>query len=78
MSQCRVLTAIRHLDKMDELTLPYFNYGLFRVTVGQTEVGSASHNSCAVSARATTLKFLQRKRFRNPKKIIAPQAQAKV
>ena len=39
------------------------------------EVGSASHKSCIASARATMLKRLRRKRFRKPKKIIAPQAQ---
>ena len=37
--------------------------------------GSASQNSCAASVRATTPKFLRRKLFRNPKKIIEPQAQ---
>ena len=44
----------------------------------QAEVGSASHKSCAASARATTLKMLLRKRFRKPQKIIAPQAQPQV
>ena len=39
------------------------------------EVGSASRESCAASARATTLKILRQKRFHKPKKIIAPQAQ---
>ena len=39
-----------------------------------TEVGSASHKSCAASARATTLKILRRNRSRKPKKIIAQQA----
>ena len=39
------------------------------------EVGSASHKSCAASARATNLNILRRKRFRKPQKIIAPQAQ---
>ena len=38
-------------------------------------LGSASHKSWAASARATTLKILRCKRFRKPKKIIAPQAQ---
>ena len=41
----------------------------------QAEVGSASFKSCAASARATILKILHRKRFRKPKKVIAPQAQ---
>ena len=39
------------------------------------EVGSTSHKSCTSSARTTTRKILRRKRFRWPKKIIAPQAQ---
>ena len=43
-----------------------------------SEVGSASHSTCAASVRATTLKLLRRKRFRDPPKIIAPQAQAQV
>ena len=41
----------------------------------RTEVGSASHKSCAASARATTLKILRCKRFHKPQKIIVPQAQ---
>ena len=39
------------------------------------KVGSASRKRSAANARATTLKILRRKRFRKPKKIIAPQAQ---
>ena len=42
------------------------------------EVGSASHKICAASERATNLKILRRKRFREPQKIIAPQAQPQV
>ena len=42
------------------------------------EVGSASCKSCAASARATIPKIMCRKRFRKPKKIIAPQAQPQV
>ena len=45
------------------------------VAISNTEVCSASHKSCAASARATTLKILRRKRFRKPKEIIASQAQ---
>ena len=39
------------------------------------EVGSASHKNCVANARATALKFLRCKRFRNPPKIISPQVQ---
>ena len=38
-------------------------------------VRSVIHKSCTASTRATTLKFLRRKRFRKPKKIIALQGQ---
>ena len=46
-----------------------------KITYVESGVGSASHNSCAASTRTTALKFLRRKRFRYPQKIIALQAQ---
>ena len=39
----------------------YYSVRQYKV---EAEVGSASHKSCAASARATTLKILRRKRFR--------------
>ena len=44
----------------------------------KTDVRSASHKICAASARATNLKFLHSKRFRNLLKILALQAQPQV
>ena len=48
-------------------------------TFAFTEVGSASHNSCAASACATIMKFLRQKLFaKSPKNNCAASARASV